>query len=637
MFKNEMRELIQQINEANVAYYEKDSLIMSDKSYDALFDELLALEKTSCVTLSNSPTQKVGGVAVDFLPKVMHSKPMLSCAKTKSLNEISKFIGNKDVFVSWKLDGLTVVLRYQDGTLSQAITRGSGTEGEDISHNIALFDNVPVSIPIKTFVELRGECVISWDKYEKLGNNEEAHPRNIAGGMVRRLKPIKQNSVLSFKAFELVTPAVESKKAQYDFMTANGFDVVEHVFLNKNDDLAKTVESFNPKQYMYPVDGLIFEYNDVAYGESLGGTGHHEKCRMALKWEDDAVKTKFTGVRMQVTRTGMVSLTAEFEPIKIEHSIVSRATLHNLDFYEGLKLGVGDELDVYLANKIIPAIDKNNTQSGTYKLPMLCPECGQALTIKQPGNARFLYCENPDCSIDRKLEHFCSKPAANIVGLSGATLKTFVEAGLLENAIDIYHLSDSKDEIINLDGMGIRSYEKLIAAIEKSRDMSLAQFVVCLDIPMIGKSAGKAIDKQFKGDVDAFVSACKSGYDFHALPDFGDIMCDNLSKWFSDKDNLEFVESLLWEVLINPNEESDEVSANNIFEGKTMVATGSFKHFTRDSINAKIESLGGKASGSVSKKTDYLISGEKAGSKLNKAMELDVIILSEAEFLEMAG
>ena len=634
--KAAMTDLIAKINEADAAYYEKDAPTITDKQYDELIHQLEELEKSTGIILSNSPLHKVSGKVVDSLEKVTHSKPMLSCDKTKSLTDIYKFADNRVVTVSWKEDGLTIVVRYHDGKLVDMITRGDGYVGERISHNVGLFRDIPLQIPEMGDVEIRGEGVVDWKNFYQQPDSETSHPRNYVSGAVRRLET-KNTGLFSFKAFELVEPVVETKVDQFMIMSRLGFNTVEWTILHDPNmqELQGVVDKWDATKYAYPVDGLVFEYNDIAYGKSLGGTGHHENCRMALKWADKTVKTHFRGVRMQVTRTGMVSLTAEFDPVEIECTTVSKATLHNYDFFEALQLGIGDEINVYKANKIIPAIDCNNTKSGTYQLPMVCPECGQPLVIKSPGNARFVYCENPDCGQVRRIEHFCDKPAANIEGLSGATINAFLKAGIIHNEIGLYYLPEHKDEITVLNGMGEKSYQRIIDSVEKSRKMTLAQFVNALDIPMIGKTASKTIDKFFKGDRDAFLNAFVGNFDFHLLSDFGDIMCQNMKDWQTDE-HFAFLDALTAETTTEAPAVVAPVSANP-FTGKTVVATGSLEHFSRDGINEKLESLGAKTSGSVSKKTDFVIAGPGAGSKLTKAQELGITILSETDFIKMIG
>lgn len=655
-----MQELLQQLKLEDEAYYMEDNPRISDKQYDAMFDELAALEKETGIIYADSPTQKVRGGVLDSLEEVVHTKPMLSAEKTKSIPEIEAFArkgvekaADKRVAVSWKLDGLTLVLRYQDGKLVQAITRGDGSTGEDVTHNIGGVRNIPKRLPSSApaYVEIRGECVVSWADFQKINDEVEepyAHPRGLAAGSIRLLNPEESRKrKLQFVAFELGAPERTLVSETYEVMAEYGFSVVPHVIVTV-EEVAAAIEKFQPKEYSLPVDGLIIEYNDKVYGKTLGATGHHERCRMALKWKDKTYKTKFRGVVLRPTRTGRVSLTADFDPVIIDGSRVTKATLHNYGIFSELELGVGDELEVYKANCIIPAIDENNTRSGTYVLPTGCPCCGATMEIqamkrdsssKNEKETRYLMCPNPDCSAKhvRQYEHFCGRGYMNIKGLAGSTLADLVENGFVDSFQSIYHLEERKDEIAKLDGFGKRAVEKLLAAVEKSRDTSLAPFLASFGIPNVGRHAGKILEKQFS-TLEDLIAAVDSGFDFSTIGDFGPQRSQNLREFFTDEKSRAAVLAVAAEVRFRKADKAETVpTGDNPFAGKTVVATGSFENFTRDSINEFLESLGAKASGSVSKKTAYVIAGPGAGSKLMKAQDLGIPVLTEEEFMKMSG
>jgi len=633
----EMQHLIDKLNRASHAYYGDDEPIMSDHEYDALFDQLAALERFTGITLSNSPTQTVSGEVMEGLQKVRHSKPMLSAQKTKDINEILEFArNNPDGFfvASWKMDGVTLVARYDDGKLVQLITRGNGEYGEDVTHNAAAILNLPHTIPTSTYVEVRGECVVARSTFKELNKDGEySLERSYAGGSLRKLDPKEaKDRKLSFFAFECVSPKHTSIEMDYGFLERNGFTVVPH-FVSNIENLKSVIEEFVPADFDYPVDGVIIEYDDVEFGKSLGSTGHHENCRIALKWADTSVSTHLIDVIRQTTRTGMVSLKAKFETVNIDGSEVSYATLHNYDIYKSLELGVGDELEVYKANMIIPAIAENLTRSNTYELDMTCPCCGSKLEISKKKTARFLRCPNEGCPARKvkQFEYFVSRPAANIVGLAGSKLEDLLDSGFLKTFDDLYHLDRYKDSIIALEGWGESSYQNLQEAVEDSRKMELSRFIVCFGIPEVGKHAGKILEKEFHGDPDILLNAALSGYDFSTLPDFGEVMGQNLAQFFQNEENVN-----LWKRLCSEFTFHTEVRTQpQTLAGKTVVATGSFEHFSRESINKAIEDAGGKAAGSVSKKTDYVVAGEKAGSKLKKAQDLGIKILTEEEFLQI--
>lgn len=637
-----MKELIDKLKVADVAYYRDDNPIVTDREYDLLTDELQKLEAETGQILSGSPTQKVSGEILEELIPVRHTKPMLSAKKTKSVEDLISFAAHRPVLVSWKLDGLTIVLRYEDGEFKQAITRGrEGVVGEDVTHTVRTYLNVPLTIPILDPIEVRGEGVISWQHFELINSGLEepySHPRGLAAGSTRKLDANESGKrFLEFFAFDLISDYLErnSKLTQLQKLQNAGFSVVPFTYVDGNGDdelLRKTIASYDPKQFQYPVDGLIVEYDDRVYGASLGATGHHENRMIALKWADELAKTRFLGVELATTRTGMVSITGLFEPVTIDGTVVSRAYLHNLDIFDEFQFGVGDEIEVYKANMIIPQIATNNTMSNTFELPMVCPCCGEKLEVKiTSGGTSQLFCENPHCAakLVQKFVHFCEKTRMNIEGLSETTLSKFIGYGWIRNFGDLYELEKHRDEIIKTEGFGVKSYERLQANIEKSRHCTLAKFLAGLGIPMVGRHAGRDLDRYFDGSWDAFEQAIQSGFDFTQLPDFGKIMNDNIYTWYADAE-----EAKLWRPLLNHIEFVKETSTmttntNNPFAGKTIVATGKLVNYTRDGIQMKLLSLGATPASSVTKKTDYVIVGEKAGSKLTKAQQLGVKTLTE--------
>lgn len=643
-----MLELIGQLTEADIAYYRDDSPIMSDRDYDILMDELKDIETKTGLVLSGSPTQKVSGEILESLAQVRHSKPMLSADKTKSVDDIVRFSARRPVLLSWKMDGLTLVLRYEDGKLVQAITRGrEGIIGEDVTHTVRTFLNVPMTIPEKESFEVRGEGVISWENFEQINSGLEepyTHPRNLASGSVRKLDAGEaKKRLLEFWAFELVSDDLESesKLAQQEFLEHNGFSVVPYLFLDIGHDekmVRDAIASMNPKKFPYPVDGLIVEYDDIAYGKSLGATGHHENRLIALKWEDELYETEFLDLDVAITRTGMVSLTGVFKPVTIDGTQVSRAYLHNYENYTNLALGRGDRIRVYKANMIIPQIAENLDKTGTCCIPRNCPCCGRMLSIrKSSGGIRQMFCENSHCSarLVRKFVHFCEKTRMGIEGLSEKNLEQFISHGWVRTFADLYTLERHHDEIVQTEGFGEKSFERLQASIEKSRHCTLAKFIAGMGIPMVGRHAGRDLDRHFHGSWEAFEQAIRDGFDFTQLPDFGETMHNNIYTWYADTE-----EERLWRPLLEKIEfekENFDMNTNtaNPFYGKTVVATGKLENYTRDSIQMKLMQLGAKPAGSVTKKTDYLIVGEKAGSKLTKAQQLGIRTLTEEEFEAM--
>ena len=630
-------ELLQYCNE----YYDLDSPTISDAIYDKKYNELEKLENEADFWLANSPTRKVQGEVLPYLMKVHHSVPMLSADKSTNIEDVKKFIGDHFVVASYKLDGSTVVCKYNNGQFIQGLSRGSGTDGEDITHTVKTIKNLPMTIPYKGYLEIRGEALIPWKYYNEMNKDGTlGHPRNVASGGLRQLdanEAAKRN--IYFYAFTLVNwrdIGVKTKFESLRFLYNNGFDVVPHVQIPTYGTLEKSLAYLNREAYENPTDGWCFEYDDLEYGESLGSTGHHDRRLFALKPEVEEHTTTFRGVEYNTCRTGVVSLTATFDPVEIGNTTITRATLHNVDYFNSLELGEGDEIVVAKMNEIIPGVLENNTRSNKYKLIDACPSCGKPLIIKNTGTANVLYCPNENCP-SRKLAqfvHFVSKKGMAIDGLSEATLEKLISLNYINSFQSIYHLVDHRDQLIKLDGFGAKSVEKLLLAIEKSRNVKLENFIAALGIDGIGSSASKTIAEHFENKFDYLLNATFCKYDFTQMPDFGEVMANNIQSYF-DEHFAEICSLANEMIFIIPERKT---VANNPFNGKSLCVTGKLVSFTRDSINEKIASLGAKAVGSVSKNTDYLITNEASGSsKYKKAMELNIPILTEDKFLKMIG
>ena len=648
---NRIKELVKELNVACETYYVKDNPIMSDKIYDSMYDELTALELKTNYILSSSPTQKVQGAILDSLKKVQHTEPMLSAEKSKDINDVIKFMGNQDCVLSWKLDGLTIVLRYNEGKFQQAITRGGGTEGEDVTHTVRTFSNVPLTIDYKGYLEIRGEGLVEFKEFERInaeliskGEEEYSSPRNLAAGSVRQLDSnITKKRKLIFIAFGIVkcdnpTP---QKLLQFEMLRDLGFTVVEHILVTKNS-LKSMVDIFKEKIESLPflTDGLIVEYNDIAYGKSQGATGHHNKSLFALKGNDDSYESIFRGVELNTTRTGIVSITGLFDEVDIDGVKVSRASLHNYDIFKALELGVGDVITCYRANSVIPQIEENLTRSGTYEIDMKCPSCGGDIAIRAPKVSNFLFCDNENCSskLVNRFVHLCSKNALDIENLSEATLEKFINNDWLRNFSDIYSLENFKNLIINMDGFGKKSYDRLEKAIEKSKKTELHKLIYGIGIPQIGKGGSKNLCKHFNNDILKIMNA--SINELLQIEDFGQITAENVYNYFKDDTNCLEVMNLLNWIEIKKEEKKEGVVGMNSLEGKTFVVTGKVTTFkNRDEVGELITSLGGTLSGSVSKNTSYLLNNDvtSTSGKNKKAHNLGVEIISEAQFNEMIG
>ena len=617
-------------------YYDLDSPILSDAEYDKKYNELEQLENEANFWLANSPTRIVQGFVLDCFTKVEHSKPMLSAAKTKDSSEIQKFLGNHKFYVSWKMDGLTLVVRYKNGKFVQAVTRGTGTIGEDVTEQAKMITNLPMCIPYDGDLELRGECVVSWDNFDAINEkleNKYSHPRNLAAGSLRNLNTnITKERKLSYIVFECVTNLedvdglMDSKYLELKWLKHIGFDVVEAAVCSVED----AIKIFEPQHYIYPVDGLVFELDSRCYSESLESTSHHEGCRMALKWADEIHETTLLDVEWNPTRTGLISPVAVFEEVDLDGALTTRATLHNISIIKQLELGIGDTITVYRSNMVIPKIDDNLTRSNTLVVPTICPCCGSDTIIKDTDNSQVLMCLDPDCSAKKiaQFTHFVSRKCVNIDGLSEKTLETLLSHGFIRNFNDIYHLSDHKQQLICLDGYGKKSVEKLIKSIEDSRNVKLESFITALGIPNIGLTASKTISKYCSGSYDKFYQLFEQGFDWTNLEDFGPTMAQNLDnyldEWWRE------VNALAAEM----NFVVPEQSTDNSLEGLKFCITGSFSQ-PRDSLRKALEGRGAKFISSVSKNLDILFCGTNAGSKLTKAQQLGVRVANEEELMKM--
>ena len=632
--KNLTAELLQYCHE----YYVLDCPSVSDQTYDQLYDDLYKMEESANFWLANSPTRKVQGEVLDCFTKVEHTKPMLSAAKTKDINEIKKFIGNQPFYCSYKLDGLTLVVRYKNGEFVQAVTRGNGEIGEDVTAQAKMISNLPMHIAYDKELELRGECVISWENFRKINatlDEPYSHPRNLAAGSLRQLDTnITKQRNLSYVVFECVSDLYDedmlfdSKWDELGYLDYLGFETVYRCIGNIN----ACTEGMQPEWYQYPCDGLIFEMCMKSYSKSLPATAHHEGCRMALKWADEMYETTLLDVEWNPTRTGLISPVAVFRPIDLDGAITTRATLHNLSIIKQLELGIGDTITVYRSNMVIPKIDDNLTRSNTLKIPKTCPCCGQPTEIKYTDNSKVLMCTNPDCAAKKlaQFTHFVSRKCMNIDGLSSATLETLISHGFIHKYKDIYHLSDRRSELIKLDGYGAKSIDNLLESIEKSRNVKLENFITALGIPNIGLSAAKAISKKFNGDHYEFIQALSSDYDFSQIDDFGEITNKSLHDWWKSKDPMAELLPIEMNFIV------EEKSADNSLSGLKFCITGTFSQ-SRDELKAILESKGAKFISSVSKNLDVLFVGDKAGSKLAKAQQLGIKIADENELMKILG
>ena len=644
--KKRIKELVEILNKAAKSYYVDAVEIMPNIEYDKLYDELLELEKETNVVLSNSPTQNVGYEIAGELPKKAHESPMLSLDKTKSVEDLREWLGENKALLSWKMDGLTIVLTYRDGELAEAVTRGNGTIGEVITNNAKNFQNIPLKIEFKGELILRGEAIIKYSDFKRINDAIEdatakyKNPRNLCSGSVRQLNPaITKSRMVYCNIFNVVKADgidfENSKAKQFEWVKNEGFDVVEYKFTDSKsiaDDIAEFESKIESNDI--PSDGLVLLLDDIALGERLGSTSKFPRNAMAFKWSDERQVTKLKYIEWSPSRTGLINPVAVFEPVELEGTTVSRASLHNVSIFEDLMLGVGDEISVFKANMIIPQVYENLTKSNTEKVPDTCPACGSHASIKQDNESKVLLCTNPDCQIKHIKQYalMASRDALNIDGLSESTLEKFLSKGFIKNDSDIFKLDRYKDEIVNMDGFGKRSYEKLMAALEEAKHTNVARFLYSLGINGIGSANAKMIAKYFDNDIDKIITAGKD--ELLEIEGIGEVLANSIVDFFKDSKNIENVKSLR-EVLIF---EAEESTGSDSFAGKVFVITGSLEHFTnRNELKELIEKNGGKVSGSVSSKTNFLINNDTASnsSKNKKAKELGVEIISEEDFLKL--
>ena len=643
-----MKELIEVLNKASKAYYAEDIEIMSNAEYDALYDELLMLEEKTGTVLAGSPTVNVGYEAVDNLPKETHESPMLSLDKTKDREALRDWLNGHEALLSWKLDGLTIVLTYENGTLSKAVTRGNGEVGEVVTNNAKTFINLPHKIAYKGKLIIRGEAVISYDDFNKI--NEEIpeegakykNPRNLCSGSVRQLNnEITAKRNVRFIAFNYVSQGgldtdFKLRSEQFDFLKKQGFEVVEYHKVTEDSILDK-ISYFAKMVANYPIpsDGLVLTYNDIEYGRSLGRTAKFPRDSIAFKWADETANTHLIDMEWSPSRTGLINPVAIFEPVELEGTTVSRASVHNVSIVKSLMLGIGDEISVYKANMIIPQIKENFTKSGNLTIPKFCPACSEKTQIKNENGVETLYCVNEACPAKqiKRFSLFVSRDAMKIDGLSEATLEKFISVGFIKKLSDIYKLAEHKEAICNMDGFGDKSYEKLISSIEKSRDVLLPNLIYALGILNVGLSNAKIICKAFDYDIEKIKNATVE--EIAVTDNIGDVIATSVFDFFHDSEKLSEFNELVNELNILIPEKKE---TNSNIDGKTFVITGSLNTYeNRNALKDLIESLGGKVAGSVSAKTDYLINNDVTSnsSKNKKAKELNVQIISEEDFNEL--
>ena len=642
-----MRELVELLNRARRAYEQDDTEIMSNYEYDQLYDELLGLEKELNTTLASSPTVNVGYEVLSELPKERHESPMLSLDKTKEVGRLKEFLGDQKAVISWKLDGLTIVLTYRGGTLAKAVTRGNGEVGEVVTNNARVFQNLPLNIPYQGELLLRGEAVISYKDFEKI--NEEIgdadakykNPRNLCSGSVRQLNnEITAKRRVRFYAFTLVSAEGidfrNSRQYQMQWLREQGFDVVEnHLVTGGTIDEEVAWFARHIEKNELPSDGLVLVYDDIAYGQSLGATAKFPRDSFAFKWADEIRETTLREIEWSPSRTGLINPVAVFEPVELEGTTVSRASVHNISIMEELELGVGDRITVYKANMIIPQIAENLTRSGVKDIPEVCPVCGGATRIAMENETKTLYCTNPKCQAKhvKSFTLFVSRDAMNIEGLSEATLEKFIANGYVKDLTDLFHLDRYAEEIKNMDGFGEKSYENLRNSINNARTTTLPRLVYSLGIPNIGIANAKVICRALGNDPERVMNA--SAEELNEIPGVGEVIAKAYVDYFADEEHRDVYRRLLEEVDI-PKEE--ETADGQKFAGVNFVITGSVEHFAnRAEVKEEIEKRGGKVTGSVTSKTNYLINNDvnSTSSKNRKARELGIPIISEEEFLKM--
>ncbi len=643
-----MKELIALLTEAGKAYYQEDREIMSNYEYDRLYDELVQLEQETGITLGGSPTVSVGYEALEELPKEAHERPMLSLDKTKDREALRDFIGEHKTLLSWKLDGLTIVLTYENGTLQKAVTRGNGVVGEVITNNARVFQNIPLQIAYKGELVLRGEAIITYSDFEKINEQIEdvdakyKNPRNLCSGSVRQLNnEITAKRNVKFIAFSLVRAEGKnfenSVQNQFEWLREQGFDVVEYrVVTAENLDEAMDYFAQKVEKNDFPSDGLVALYDDIAYGQSLGSTAKFPRNACAFKWKDETKETVLREMEWSPSRTGLINPVAIFEPVELEGTTVSRASVHNISIMRELNLGIGDHILVYKANMIIPQIAENLTRSGRLEIPSVCPVCQKEARVIKTNDVESLYCMNPDCQAKKikSFTLFVSRDAMNIDGLSEATLEKFILKGFIKDFGDIFEISRYKEEIVNMEGFGEKSYENLMASIERARHTTLPRLLYSLGIANIGLANAKVICREFNYDLEKMLQA--TAEEISSIEGIGPVIAGTYTEYFAKEENMQRFRHLLSHLEI----EEVKKEENQSLEGKQFVITGSVEHFeNRAKLKEFIEERGGKVTGSVTKKTDFLINNDtqSSSSKNKKAKELGIPILSEADFLEMAG
>ena len=643
---NQMKELVKKLNEAAKAYYQEDREIMSNREYDDLYDQLESMEAETGIVLADSPTVNVGYEAVDALPKETHESPMLSLDKTKDRETLRAFIGTHPSLLSWKMDGLTIVLTYDHGELVKAVTRGNGIVGEVITNNARTFKNIPLKIAYQGRLVLRGEAIITYSDFERINATIEdvdakyKNPRNLCSGSVRQLNnQITARRNVRFYAFALVSAQDvdmhNSRAYQMQWLKSQGFEVVEYRMVT-GETLDEAMDYFSHaiEHNDFPSDGLVALYDDIAYGDSLGSTAKFPRNAFAFKWADEIRETILREIEWSPSRTGLINPIAVFDPVELEGTTVSRASVHNVSIVKELQLGIGDTIQVYKANMIIPQIAENLTKSGKLEIPHICPVCGQEARIIQENEVESLYCMNPDC-VAKKIKAFTlfvSRDAMNIDGLSEATLEKFIAKGFIHDFGDIFEIAKYRDEIVEMDGFGEKSFDNLMTSIEKAKETVPAKVLYSLGIANIGLSNAKVICRHFEDDLAQIRNAKEE--EVGAIDGIGPVIARSLTKYFEDPDNNRRLDHLLRYLHIN----KEEISKNQTLAGMNFVITGSLEHFSnRGEAKNLIESLGGKVTGSVTGKTNYLINNDTASnsSKNKKARELGIPFLSETDFIIM--
>ena len=646
-----MKELVDRLDEAGKAYYQESREIMSNLEYDRLYDELAALEKKTGTVLAKSPTLHAGYEVLSELPKETHPSSMLSLDKTKDTAVLQAFLGAQEGLLSWKLDGLTIVLTYEGGVLQKAVTRGNGIVGEVVTPNARQFINLPARIPFAGQLVLRGEAVISYPDFNELndripeGESLYKNPRNLCAGSVRQLNSeITAGRRVRLVAFTLVLAQENgepvdfsnSRERQFQWLKEQGFEVVPYRRVTA-DTLPGAVAAFaaDIETFELPSDGLVLLMDDIAYGNSLGTTAKFPRNAMAFKWKDEQAQTTLTDVDWSPSRTGLINPVAVFEPVELEGTTVSRASVHNVSIVESLQLGIGDAITVYKANMIIPQIAENLTRSGTLVIPAVCPVCGKPTRIEQNEDVRVLICPNPDCTIKqiKLFELFVSRNAMNIDGLSTATVEKLIDCGFIRSLADIYHLDRYREQIIAMEGFGEKSYQNMIDSIERSRKVKLSALIYALGIPGIGVATAKLLAAAFDDDLDQLRGAEQEA--LQEIDGIGEVTAADIAAYFADPAKAKALDLLVRELTFEKEARTDAQTLT----GKTFVITGSVAHFAnRDELKRYIEARGGKTVGSVSSKTGYLINNDaQSGSAKNrKARELGIPILTEEEFLKLA-